>query len=338
MRSSTFTESYSLNKKSSISIEPYFESHTENMGLEKYGLSVYESIMQEEQLTCLEINGVKRYITGLNEFAPELKQLPDEERLAKIKQIRITVSELEKTLGAKVVNPDDENFWDKIEMLHPTNSALWDNIKIRCGNDPIYLNPATDPYDLIKLYAIEAGGFSIIAPSLEEAKRRIKPPKFYLNKIDATASNITEVKKLRNRALSELQKLYDKNANKLFYVAKIVDPDSAQYKKSTPADILYDNADKYINGALTERDKRKTAQHFMDVCAMDMETLKITALVKDARNYRFIATKGDGFIYHIERNEMLGKNTSDVIEFLKNPLHEEVLKDLLGKVEKNWNQ
>jgi arsenate reductase-like glutaredoxin family protein len=35
---------------------------------------------------------------------------------------------------------------------------------------------------------------------------------------------------------------------------------------------------------------------------------------------------------------MLGRNPSDVIEFLKNPLNEEVLKDLVKKTEKYWNE
>ena len=30
----------------------------------------------------------------------------------------------------------------------------------------LYLDPSTDPYDLIKIYAIEAGGFSIVAKNL----------------------------------------------------------------------------------------------------------------------------------------------------------------------------
>jgi hypothetical protein len=35
---------------------------------------------------------------------------------------------------------------------------------------------------------------------------------------------------------------------------------------------------------------------------------------------------------------MLGRNPSDVVEFLKNPLNEEVLKDLIKRVEKFWNE
>ena len=334
----TIVEKYPQNKKSTIAIKPFFDPMVDNMGLQKYGLSLFDGAFHEEQLACLEINGIVRYITGLNEFAPDVKGLPAEDQEAKIKQIRAVVAQLEKELAANVVDPTDENFWNKIKLMKPDNSAFWDKIKIRCGNEPTYLEPDKDPYDLIRLYAIEAGGFSIVAKSLEEARRMPVPPKFYLDKLEETASVQTEVKKLRNKALSELQKLFDKNQNKLLYVAKVLDPNSAQYKKSTPNDIVYDNMDKYINGDLVEKDKRKTAQRFLDVATLDMETLKIRAIVKDCTYYKFIATKADGFIYHMETTTMLGRTPSDCVEYLKNPLNEEILVDLTKKVEKYWNQ
>ena len=72
-------------------------------------------------------------------------------------------------------------------------------------------------------------------------------PKFYLDKHVETVSTKTEGKKLRNKALSELQKLFDKNTNKLLYIAKVVDTASAQYRKSTPNDVIYDNMYNFIN-------------------------------------------------------------------------------------------
>ena len=250
MSSVTIVERYPQNKKSSIAIRPYFDSAVDNMGLQKYGLSLFEGAFHEESIACLEINGIKRYLTGLNEFAPEVKMLPLEEQEAKIKQIRIVVAQLERELAANVVDPKDEQFWNKIKLLRPDNNEFWDKIKIRCGNEPVFLEPDKDPYDLIKLYAIENGGFSIVAKSLEEARRAPVPPKFYLDRLEESASLNTEVKKLRNKALAELQKLFDKNQNKLFYIAKVLDPNSPQYKKSTPNDIIYDNMDKYINLSL----------------------------------------------------------------------------------------
>lgn len=334
----TIVEKYPQNKKSSIAIRPYFDSAVDNMGLQKYGLSLFDGAFHEEQLACLEINGIKRYLTGLNEFAPEVKMLPAEEQEAKIKAIRTIISQLEKELAANVVDPKDDQFWNKLKLLKPDNVEFWDKIKIRCGNEPVFLEPDKDPYDLIKLYAIENGGFSIVAKSLEEARRMPVPPKFYLDRLEETATLNTEVKKLRNKALSELQKLFDKNTNKLFYVAKVLDPNSAQYKKSTPNDIVYDNLDKYINGDLIDKNKKKTAERFLEVASLDMESLKIRSIVKDSTYYKFIATKADGFIYHMETTTMLGRTPSDVVEYLKNPLNEEILVNLSKKVEKYWNQ
>jgi len=333
----TIVEKYPQNKRSTIAIRPYFDPIVDNMGLQKYGLSLFDGAFHEEQLACLEINGIKRYLTGLNEFSPDIKDLPLEEQEAKVKQIRIIIAQLEKELAANVVDPKDDMFWNKLRLLKPDNFDFWDKIKIRCGNEPVYLEPDKDPYDLIRLYAIEAGGFSIIAKSLEEARRMSVPPKFYLDKLEETASIQTEVKKLRNKALAELQKLFDKNQNKLLYVAKVLDPNSAQYRKSTPNDVIYDNMDKYINGDLVEKDKRKTAQRFMDAATMDMESLKIRAMVKDSTYYKFIATKSDGFIYHMETGTMLGRTPSDIAEYLRNPLNEEILINLTKKVEKYWN-
>lgn len=111
MSTLTMVEKYPQNKKSSIAIRPFFDSSMSNMGLEKYGLSLFDGAFHEEQLACLEINGIKRYLTGLNEFSPDIKQLPADEAEAKVKQIRMVVSQLEKELAANIVDPKDENFW-----------------------------------------------------------------------------------------------------------------------------------------------------------------------------------------------------------------------------------
>lgn len=330
-------EKHPANKKSSIAIRSYFDSGVANMGLEKYGMTLFDGVMHEESLALLEVNGVRRYLTGLNEFAPEVKSLPDEERVAKVKQIRAIVSELEKQLASNVVNVDDEHFWNKVQVCKPDNSMFWDKIFLRCGNDPVFLDPEKDPYDLIKLYAIEAGGFSMIARSLDDARSRPSPPKFYLDKQEDTAAIVTEVKKLKAKAMGELQKLFDKHQNKLFLVAKVLDPNSMQYKKSTPNDVLYNNLFEYIEGNQSEKNKRKSAQRFLEVSSMDMETLKLRALIKDGSFLKLMVTKADGFIYHLSSNTLMGKNPSECIEFLKNPLHEDILRSVQTEVEKYWN-
>jgi len=332
-------EKHPSNKTGPITIRPYFDPTISNMGLEKYGLSVHEGVFHEEQLGCLEKNGTRRYLTGLNEFAPEIKLMEnEEERAAKIKEIRTYVAQIERELGANVIKIDDPDFWDKVKLLKPDNEAFWDKISLRCGSTPIALDIVKDPYDLIKLKGIEAGGFSIVAKSYDAARAMPTAPKFYLDKYEETISTKNEPRKLRNKALSLLQGMFDKNQNKLFYVAKVVDANSITYKKTTPNDTLYDNMDRFINGEGFEKNSRRAAEAFVDACNKDMETLKIRAIIKDATYLKYLALKGDGFIWHIESNTMVGKNPSEIMEFLKNPLNEKTLDSIMGKVEAQWSK
>jgi hypothetical protein len=323
-------------RKTAIAVRPFFDSRTSNMGLEEYGMTLFDGVTHTEQLACLENNGVTRYITGLNEYAPEIKLLDPETRDSKVKAIREAVAELEKELAANVINPEDQDFWNKVKLLSPSNSEFWNKINLACGNAPVYLDPK-DPFDRIKLYAIEAGGFSIVAKSFDDARSKPVPPKFYLDKEEETVMVRTEYKKLRNKALSELQKLFDKNSTKLFYIAKVVDINSTQYRKSTPTDVLYENMDLYINGEGGEANKERAAKSFMDAANMDMETLKIKSIVRDSSFFKYIISKPDGYLYHNKSSSLLGRNVSDVIEYLKNPLNEDILKDLNAACEKYWN-
>lgn len=323
-------------RKTAIAVRPFFDSRTSNMGLEEYGMTLFDGVTHTEQLACLENNGVTRYITGLNEYAPEIKLLDPETKESKVRAIREAVAELEKELAANVIEPDDKDFWNKVKLLSPSNTEFWNKIHLACGNDPLYLDPK-DPFDRIKLYAIEAGGFSIVAKSYDDARSKPVPPKFYLDKEEETVMVRTEYKKLRNKALSELQKLFDKNSTKLFYIAKVVDINSTQYRKSTPNDVIYENMDLYINGEGGETNKERAAKSFMEAANMDMETLKIKSIVRDSSFFKYIISKPDGYLYHSKSSSLLGRNVSDVIEYLKNPLNEDILKDLNAACEKYWN-
>ena len=323
-------------KKTAIAVRPFFDNSSSNMGLEDYGMSLFDGVTHSEQIACLDNNGVVRYLTGLNEFAPEIKLLNEEDRIAKVREIRNAVAELEKELAANVLDVEDPMFWNKVTLLQPKNKEFWNKISISCGNEPLFLDPK-DPYDRIKLYAIEAGGFSLISKSFEDARSKAVPPKFYLDKEEETVMVRTEYKKLRNKALSELQKLFDKNSTKLFYIAKVVDINSTQYRKSTPNDVIYENMDVFINGLGGESNKERAAKSFMDVANLDMETLKIKSIVRDSVFFKYIINKADGYIYHTKSGAMLGRNVSDVVEHMKNPLNEDILKDLNAACEKYWN-
>jgi hypothetical protein len=90
-------------RKTAIAIRPFFDSRTSNMGLEEYGMTLFDGVTHTEQLACLENNGVTRYITGLNEYAPEIKLLNAEEKEARVRQIREAITELEMLLVLKIL-------------------------------------------------------------------------------------------------------------------------------------------------------------------------------------------------------------------------------------------
>lgn len=322
-----------------VSIRPYFNPSKENMGLEKYGMALHEGVYHTEQLACLEANGIKRYLTGLNEFAPEIKRISDpEEREAKIKEIRSVVAQLERDLAANVIDPEDEKFWSKVQILRPDNSEFWDKIELKAGNETMFLDPVNNPYDLIKMYAIDAGGFSIVARSLEDAQKMAIEPKFYLDRHEETVTTKNILRKLRNKAASELQSMYDKDSNKLLYVTKVIDPGSAAYRKSTSNDTLYEVMDNYIQGKSFERDQKRAAETFLDVSKQSVGDLKLRAMVKDATYFKVISPKADGYIYHVQTSTMLGRNVADVVEYLKNPLNEQILVAIQDVIEKEWNK
>ena len=54
----TMIEKYQEGKNQSIAIRTFFDQDIENMGLENYEMSLFEGVVHEEELTCLEVNGI----------------------------------------------------------------------------------------------------------------------------------------------------------------------------------------------------------------------------------------------------------------------------------------
>lgn len=325
-----------------LKILPYIntDADADSVGaqLTKYNLVLHDGANYREQLTYLERNGVRRYLTGLNEYAPEVENIQDpDKKSATIREIRKKVVFLEKALSSNVIKDiDDPDFWNKVKTVHPTNHVFWNDIFIEPGNEPVFLNPE-DPYDLVKICGIEAGGFSVVGKSYEDAKMSANPPKFYLDRANDTASTKVEVKKLKNKALASLTEMFQSNPKKLFYVVKNIDSsNSYQYKNSTSNDIIYDYLDNYISGEGYEKSAKKAAIFFNDVCALSEDELRIKAVIADANFYKMIAGKGDGLYYHRSTDTMLGKNMSDMVAYFKDSMNSKVWEKLYEEVEVNW--
>lgn len=330
------TAEHKIVTKQIVKIMPYVNPDSENMGLTKYGMVLHDGADYKEFLTCLERNGVKRWLTGLNEHAPEIIAITDsEDKAAAIKKIRDTVVFLERALGSNVIEANDPEFWNKVITVHPTNHSFWNEVYVQPSNEPLFLDPE-DPHDLIKIFAIEAGGFSEVAKSYEDAKMASAPPKFYLDRAVDTASTKTEVKKIKNEALGTLEVLLKKNPRKLFYVIKNIDPNSDRYRNSTSVDIIYDYLDNYISGAGFERSSKKAALEFIKLCKMKDEHLKVKAVVADASFYKMIGPK-EGLLYYRPTDTIVGGNVADVVAFYENPLNAKDWELILTEVEKYWN-
>jgi hypothetical protein len=321
-----------------IAIRPFCDPTKSNMGLEEYNMVVFPGTYQMEEMACVTYRGKLRYLNGLDEFAPEVKSIGDNKtKAARIKEIRTIVADLEQEKTYNKVKIDDEDFWSKVETFRPDNKEVWSAMNVKCNNEPIYLTPSKNTDHLLMILAIEAGGFPSIAKSLEDCKSGAKHKKWYLDKQSESVGVKTSVSKSKNKALSTLDALSDENPRKLFYIAKLVDNNSMQYKNSTLQSVIYDEMDSFITGEGVERSIKVASQRFIEHSEMEMSELKIKAIIKDATFYKIIISKGDGMLHYANGNIMLGRNSAEVYEKLNNPAHEDILGQIMDEVEQTWN-
>lgn len=325
-------------KKQLVRIMPYINEANDNMGLTKYRMVLHDGATYREQLGYLGDKGVRRYLTGLNEHAPEIQGIknPDDKNAA-IRSIREKVAFLEKSFTSNELDIESENFWKDVKTVHPTNYEFWDGIFVTSGNEPVFLDPQ-DPMDLITICGIEAGGFTTIAKSFEDAKLSANAPKFYLDKSADTIISNNEVKKLKNRAFGILEKLNNSDVKKLFYVTKNVDKNSYQYISSTSPDTMYAYLNDFIEGKGWEKQVKKAANYFLSVAELSNEDLRLKAIIADAVFHKIIQNKADGLIYHTKTDSMLGRSVADVLSKMKEPLHADLSKEIQKEVEDKWKE
>ena len=333
--------------KTALAIRCYVNPGIDNMGLEQYGKSLFDGVSQIEPLGFIEKNGVKRFLTGLNENAPEVTNLPQAEREAMVKDIRETASKVHKMLtGGDLIDPSLKNkdFWKECKMLSPTNEEFWgkdipypEGFTIELDSSGKYLD-LNNPMDILLERAIQAGGYKcLIGKSLEDAASQPNPPKFYLDRLEITASTNTEVMKLTDRAIVKLVEYADTDVERLRLIAINFDPNPTQYKTSTPANVIYKNMNDGINGLLWEKNKRQAASTFLELSRLSLEDITIKAVLTLSKAFRFIDQKADGFLYFIEQQLVLGRTIEDAFVYFKNPIHADVLDKLQKKVDAEMN-
>lgn len=327
--------------KNEIYIKPYIDPFAvksgTDLGAGQHGQVLLEGMAQRETVGYLEeAGGQKRWLTGLNEQAPEVLRLPDEQRLAKIKSIREHIIHLEKRYNnPKKLSVDDENFYEKVTVIRNDNDKFWNKIIIQVDNGARILD-LNKTEDYIIHQVIENGYSTLVAPSLEHAQTANRSYLFYLDKTIETASTKTSGRKLRDQAGAELQKAFNKNPIRLNYMTKLVAPDPTRYTKSTPPDVLYEDISRYLDGELGEKNKSVCAEKFLKISEMTMEELKIRVVMADAKIFRYIDGKSDGVIYFMETGAAMGKTMEEVFQYLKNAANQDVWNNLSDRIEKHW--
>lgn len=352
--------------RGTISIKPYV-SGEENMGLEKPdeahpdGLAIMPGAYQMDRIGCDARGNIETYFTGLNEMAPEVQSITDKDRKrAKVSEIRNVVAYLENTVAGNFdINREScmdnygtrtDDFWTKVKMFRSSApiqydgnklrvSTYWDSVELKLSNETTKLN-LTDPHDLVKFYAIEARGLSMVAPSLKVAIEE-QGYKFYMDTPFETADIRTEFKKLRNKAGGLLDDMFDNDEARLFFTAKLCTPvGGSELRRGgplyTPKDMLYERVCKYIDGESEDRDKRIVLNKFIALCDMDIDELTRRAVVKDAAELHLIEPKSDGRLYYIRMNVPLGKNIEEIVTYLDGTLNEPVWSSLRDDVENEW--
>lgn len=322
----TTTKKSKVDLTRKISVRQYVDPEVFNMGLEGYGLSVFSgengSGGHKEWLGYQEIGNVPIYMTGLDPDADYVRKISDDaQREAVIAQIKEHKSILEGKYGRDVIDPKNTSFWSNIFI----------DMRV-----PILELDLTNPKDHILYCAIKAGGFSEIAPSYQVAKESNKLFKFYLHEEHEVMNIKVELTKRRNKARIALEKIYESDAEHLFLIAKVFLPIEKGYSRKTALDTLYDDINNRIDGMNDKLNLSEYPKQFVELSNLDKIDLRIKAIVKECTYQRYINKNKDNILISSITNNSLGKTEEDVIEYLKNPLHQEDLLGFTDKLEKIW--
>lgn len=304
---------------SKVSIEPYFDPEVTNMGLEKYGLSMFSDTEVQEYLSK---DSTGRYLTGIDPDSPKIMYIEDDDiKTYKLQQINEVIDRLERIYGKGSLDARNDKFWAQFNLT----------IK-NCKKE---LNLAK-PQDEIIYHCIKAGGFAEVAPDYDTARTSNKVYKFYLKKEDEESEAKIKGTMAINEAKGKLNAIYHEDPSLQFRIAKVVLPAAKNYKPTTSPGLLYQELNDFIEGKTVKSGKRESAKQFLKAVDTDRETLSINGVVNDAIYYNILTQEKNGYFYNKETDVRVGKNIKEIIEFLKSPINSSELENLTQRVEAKW--
>lgn len=313
-----------LTKEKAISIE-YLQSEDETDITRPLlvGKGLTDNFIRTEDLGYRTFYGSKRYLCGLDEMMVEYDaNLSADQKEEKIKEIQEAVIRLEKFFGKGTLDPGNEKHWSKIKLIISRKTT---NLNLE------------KPENELMYHCIKAGGFKLVAGSIEEAQDQ--GAQFYLVEPIEFAEYKVAPKEQVNKAISALQKIYEtKSPDELFYIAKYLLPVEKGYTKKTPKAMIYDNLDAFLKGEVIKQSKVNSARQFMDATKLSKETLIITCLVKDAVFMGFVYQNQSGELKNGDTGGIYGTTVERAVEHLKNPAYEHELENVKARVEQKWSE
>lgn len=312
-------------KERTLAVSIEYLPHEDELDLSKpirVGDGLMDSFTRTEDLGYQTFFGIKRYLCGLDEEVVKYDDtLNEEEKKAKIEEIRNIVARLEKVFGAGNLDPTNEKMWSKVKL----------NITRKTTNLDL-----TDPKNELIFHCIKGGGFKEVAPSLEKAGNGIK---FYLVEPVEFAENKVANTKVINKAIATLEKLDEtKGSDDIFYLGKYLLPVEKSYTKRTPKALIYDELNKYLNGELIKGSKISFARLFLEAAKKTKGDLIVTALVKDAVYMNMIYATAQGELKNNETGGIYGTTVERAVAHLQNPAYEYELANVKERVEEIWNK
>lgn len=285
------------------------------------GQGLTDHFVRTEDLGYRTFFGTKRYICGLD---PEIVRydanLSEEEKTAKIAEIKEIINRLEQFFGKDTLDPANEKHWSKINLMIDRKTTNLDLSNPR--NELIY-------------HCIKAGGFSLVAPTMEEAKDGKAP--FYIVEPTEYAESMIANKQVINKAIAELEKLSEnKSFDNIFLIAKYLLPVEKTYTKRTPKAVLYRDLDMYLNAEVLRGSKISFARSFMEAIKKKKEDLVVTCFVRDAIHFAFLYNNPAGEFKNNETGGVYGTTIERCVAHLQNPAYEHELDNVKSRVEQKW--
>lgn len=245
-----------------------------------------------------------RRLTGLDENAPEVLTLPQDERIAKQKEILEERAFLEKELGVD---------------LHHTNTAFWEALDMTMDNGKI-LNLA-NPLDRVKYHAIVAGKILPLTKD-ESSNPEFKGVNFYIGKEYEDVEDKNKVKAKERQVYRKLDELlenfdYSVEVGKYLGIAGV----TPKTPKANMEDLLTDFVEK----------KKANADIFLEAMKETREFINLSNKFKEFRSKKLVEFSNGKFY---AGKVALGKTEKDSVKKLlgSNPEMQAELSRLLEEV------